>query len=342
MVRSAVGVAALAAAAAWGVVATVPPSRSQEVNQAAVEIWTNRDEVFRSGDEVRVYVRSPRNGYLTVLRVDTDGGVRMMMPLSPWDNNYVRGGRRYEIRGPDVDYAFLADASPGLGYLFVVASPDPFDYAELVSGDRWDYRFFADGGRITGDPYVALMDVVDTVVPAGYGDYGYDVLPYNVERVHAYPRFLCYDCHRYTPYPYWDPYGSDCTRVRIVVYDDPSYDPAGAYGSMRIVSSRPDRLEPRYVIREQLKGEPYVVHDRRRRADGGGGGGGVLEETPPPPRRWDDDLRRAPERPPDAVGRRGAPEADTAGRQLSQPATGDRQTPAKPTLRRRVPPDGTE
>ena len=44
----------------------------------------------------------------------------------------------------------------------------------ITSGDRWDYRVIADG-RVRGDPYVALTDLAERIVPSGDGDWDYDL-----------------------------------------------------------------------------------------------------------------------------------------------------------------------
>src|SRR5207249_6729656 len=63
---------------------------------------------------------------------------------------------------------------PGVGYLFAVASADPFVYEGIQSRDHWDYRLIADG-RVRGDPYVALTDLAQRIVPDGYSDWDYDI-----------------------------------------------------------------------------------------------------------------------------------------------------------------------
>jgi hypothetical protein len=90
------------------------------------------------------------------------------------------------------------DDYPGIGYLFVISSPEPFDYSSIVRRDQWDYRGIANG-RLHSDPYAALSQLADRLAPRG--DYDYDLTPYYVERRYAYPRFVCYDCHSYSPTP---------------------------------------------------------------------------------------------------------------------------------------------
>ena len=261
-----------------------------------VEVWTNRQNVLLRGDQVRVYFRTESDAYVTVFQVDTDGVARVLFPAGPWDNNYIRGRQQAEIRAYGQRYTFLANEYPGQGFLFAVASRDPFDYSQFVSGGQWDYRFIGLEGRIVGDPYVVFMDVIDAIVPANYADYEYDTVVYNVGQSYAYPRFVCYDCHEYAPYPVWDPYVEQCVPFGVTVYNDPYYYPVrDRKGTDVVFSGR--RLEPRYVITKRHPTEPYVRmmerHDdagRRsaqtaRRVTGRDLGGVGTVPTPEPSRR---------------------------------------------------------
>jgi hypothetical protein len=260
--------------AAFGAVAEAPdPGRLVRASQAPyVEVWTNRDEVFRRGDGVRVYFETDLDAYVTVFRVDTDGRVRVLYPADPWDDNYARGGQRYQVRGLRESDAFRVDDYPGQGYLFAVASVDPFRFSGIAVNNHWDYRVIGASGRITGDPYVALGDLIEQIIPANYLSYGYDVVPYFVEQRYDYPRFLCYDCHAYAAYPYWNPYHTPCLSFRIVVYDDPYYYPARYYRSTRVVYRRPAVriVVPRYVFKDRVPNQDYVVTVRERPLDDNG------------------------------------------------------------------------
>ncbi len=234
----------------------------------AVEVWTNKDDdLLRRGDQVRVYFRASESGYVTVFRIDTDGRVRVLYPTEPWEDNYARAGQRYEVRGYADRQSFTVDDYPGEGYVFAVASRDPFNYGNLVRGDHWDYRVIAEGGRVAGDPYVALTDLVDRIVPVNYSEYSYDVLPYYVEERHQYPRFLCYECHAYASYSYWNPYAYSCFRFRIVIYDDFYYQPYRRYGGTRVIYRSAPRIAPRYVFKDRGPSEAYVTTVRERPVD---------------------------------------------------------------------------
>ena len=242
------------------------------VNAARVSVWLDRSSPYDRGDRARVYVTADRDAYLTVLRIDTDGRVRVLFPQDPWDDNLVSGGRTFEVEDRDGGRAFRVDDAPGEGYIFAIASDERFDYTPILTQrDHWDYRTIADG-QVRGDPYVAVTELAEKIVPTG--DYDYDLAQYDVERHYDYPRFVCYDCHAYAPYYTWNPYAHSCVRFRVVIYDDPYYYPYRYYGGRRVVVVRPRRPEPRYVFVDNNGGRDYVtrIPTRPRRDEGVGGG----------------------------------------------------------------------
>ncbi len=234
--------------------------RGSESERPRVSLWLNRDDVYSRGDRARVYFRSDRDAYVTVVRIDTDGRVRILFPIDPWEDNFARGGRTFEVLGRDRDEAFRVDDYPGVGYVFAIASDDPFNYDDLIRGDHWDYRAISDG-RVRGDPYVAVSDIAERV--AVEGGYDYDVAQYSVEKHYDYPRFVCYDCHAYASWRYWDPYNAYCSRFRIVIYDDWYYYPYRRY-SGGVVIVRPYRPGPRYVFKDVDGRNDYITRVAQR------------------------------------------------------------------------------
>lgn len=231
-----------------------------------ISVWTDHDESpYRRGDQARVYFHAETDGYVTVLRVDTDGRIRVLFPREPWEDNFARGGRTFEVLDRN-DKAFPVDDYPGVGYVFAVSSPDPFQFDEFIRGDHWDYRLIAEG-RVRGDPYVALTEFASQI--AGPGEYDYDIVPYYVEEHYDYPRFLCYDCHSYVSYSYWNPYHYTCNRFRIVIYDDYYYYPYRYYRGRNVVFVRPYRPGPRYVFKDADSRRDYVTRERQRPANDG-------------------------------------------------------------------------
>ena len=78
-----------------------------------VEVWANEEDTFRRGQQIRVYFRTSQDAYVTVFRVDTDGRVRVLYPVEPWEDNFARGGQRYETRGYADRASFVVDDYPG-------------------------------------------------------------------------------------------------------------------------------------------------------------------------------------------------------------------------------------
>ena len=280
-----------------------------------VSVWLSQEDPYQQGDQARVYFKSDRDAYVTVIRIDTDGRMRVLFPIDPWEDNWARGGRTFEVLGRDRDEAFRVDDYPGVGYVFAIASSDQFSYDDIVRGDHWDYRAVSDG-RVRGDPYVAVSDLADQI--AREGDYDYDVASYDVERHYDYPRFVCYDCHSYASWHYWDPYSSYCSRFRIVIYDDWYYYPYRRYRG-GAVFGRPYRPGPRYVFKDADPRNNYVTRvaerprggdpnprriGERDRTSADVGGRGSIPAPVSPRRRTGDDGARVPGRSPSDDNRR--------------------------------------
>lgn len=303
-----------------------------------IRIWTSHGEVYQRGERVRLYYRTERDAYVTILRVDTDGRIHALYPREPFEDNLSYGGRTYSVENYEHGSAFYVDDDPGVGYIFAVASDDPFIYDQVASADHWDLRVMADG-RIHGDPYSSLEELVQYMVPEGYLDFDTHLLPYYVERRYDYPRFVCYDCHAYVGFALWNPYRLYCPRFTLWVYTDPYYFypsywyPTAYYGGTRVVYVRPGPREGRYVFKTReasgpgityrdRRGEPSAIGERRpadrgvRGVDVGGVGTVPVPGVP-------------------GTGRRVAPPGENTARTLGTP---DRPLYVGPSdTRRRVP-----
>jgi hypothetical protein len=146
----------------------------------AVQLWINNDRRFLPGDRAKVDVRAREDGYLLVLHVDPDGYLRVLFPLDPRDDNFVRGGRKYQIRGRADRESFSVDSRYGRGTVYAAVSRDPFHFDQAVLGDHWDYRTLAPN-RLPRDPESELNEIVRRMAS---GSFDYDILSYDViERV---------------------------------------------------------------------------------------------------------------------------------------------------------------
>ena len=143
-----------------------------------VHVWFNQDNAFRRGDRAQVHVRVAEDGYLLVLRADAAGWVRVLFPLDPENDNFVRGGETREIRGRGDREAFFVDDRDGTGKVLAAWSQLPFQFADVVRGDHWDYRALL-LQPTSGDQEAALLDIIERL--AGANHFDYDVVTYTVE-----------------------------------------------------------------------------------------------------------------------------------------------------------------
>jgi Domain of unknown function (DUF4384) len=141
-----------------------------------VHVWLSSNGEYQQGDEARVYVKSAQDGYLVVLRVDADGHIRVLFPLDPGEDNFVRGEEKYEIRGRADRDAFEVSERSGNGLVLAAFSLEPFTFDGLVRGDHWDYGAIEAQYANVDDPEAQLLDVAQEM--AGDQHFDYDVATY--------------------------------------------------------------------------------------------------------------------------------------------------------------------
>src|SRR5947207_14550728 len=86
-----------------------------------IKVWLNHDNYYR-GDRARVNVKLADDGYVVVLRADADGRVRVLFPLDPGQDDFVRGGDKFEVRGRGEREAFYVDDREGRGVVLAARS----------------------------------------------------------------------------------------------------------------------------------------------------------------------------------------------------------------------------
>src|SRR2546428_2627697 len=86
-----------------------------------VKVWLDQEN-YRRGDKAHVNVKLGEDGYLVVLRADADRRVRVLFPLDPGDDAFVRGGRTIRLRRPRARHALSIREAVGSG---VAAPPRP-------------------------------------------------------------------------------------------------------------------------------------------------------------------------------------------------------------------------
>ena len=251
---------------------SVPPAATTD--DPPIQIWISSDRRFLPGESAKVQVRTEEDGYLLVFHVDPDGYLRILFPLDPEKDNFVRGGKKYEVRGRGGREAFEADGK-GRGTVYAAVSRDPFHFDGFVLGDHWDYRALAPS-RLSSNPEPELNELVRRMAQ---GSFDYDLLSYDVVERVVYasdyaPRYYAsvYDdpwCYSFCGRPY---YGSGL-GISIVFgrpyrryYYDPYYYAYDPYYNPFFYDPyyyRP-AYYPRYVYPRHFYNYPYYGYDRYR------------------------------------------------------------------------------
>jgi hypothetical protein len=320
------------------------------------------ERVYRPGDRARVRIRTEEDGHLLVFQVDTDGNLRVLFPLDPFDDSFVRGDRRIELDGRGDRETFIVEANEGQGWIYAAYSRLPFQVERYALGDHWDYRKLSPN-RLPESPEPELTDLVRDIARASFD---YDIIPYAVSgrqvartvvrhydpfyydclgcgyygrygssitiRIGAPPRYYggCWDAYWCDPY-YYDPY---YYRPRYVYYGPryyrPYYRPPVIYRPHYAARNRP--YYPGFGA-----GVPY----RDRRTDGATGIRLVSDNTVygPAPRRAASGFAETPARrqieespgydlSPTSPGRRGEVEPSTPSR-TDRPSEGRTDRPSE-------------
>jgi hypothetical protein len=160
--------AATAAAAPQGGAA---PAADQQV-----QVWLSGGDELVRGDKVRVYLKANGDGYMLVLHAEPDGRIHVLFPVDPGDDNYVRGGKTYEVRGRGDRDAFTVYGTRGAGTVYAAFSQDPFQFGGFVLNGHWDYR--AQAFSVGDDPEADLTALAQQM--AGTGQFTYDLAHYDV------------------------------------------------------------------------------------------------------------------------------------------------------------------
>lgn len=146
-------------------------------DEPTVTVRINQDQ-FEVGDRGRIYVRTARDGYLVILHADPQGRIRVLFPIDPGEDNFVRGDRQFELRSRSDREALQIDAS-GTGTVVAVFSLDAYTFDELTRNGHWD--FLALGGpdqSVRNDPLAGLLEIANNM--ARENPYDYDVATYVV------------------------------------------------------------------------------------------------------------------------------------------------------------------
>lgn len=202
----------------FSVLTTATPAPAPAVSGAepAIRVTLNRQN-FDRGDRARVTVRVRDDGYVVVLHTDANGRVRVLFPVDPGDDNFLKAGEDYEIRSRGDRDAFQVTNS-GSGTVYAAVSQDPYHLDDFVRNNHWDYARLQDDSVSANDPEAAMTNLVEQMADGSHFDY--DLVTYTVQSTYASSRSVYisptggygYSCF----YGSWDPW---CDGY----YPSPSY-----------------------------------------------------------------------------------------------------------------------
>ena len=127
---------------------------------------------YNVGAYAQVQFRAAADGYVIIFQADQDGRVRVLFPLDPGDDDFIRGGKTYKIIGRDSRGSFYLDDAGGSGMVFAAWSKSPFRFAEFTRGDHWDFSIL-DQYNASDDPESQLTDLALHMTDQGF-DYAID------------------------------------------------------------------------------------------------------------------------------------------------------------------------
>lgn len=295
-------------------------SRAWGSRAVDARVWVENDrDSFRRGDRMQVRFSTSHDAYVALVHVDTDGNLDFLYPATPWDGEYVRGGRVYSLPRAGAAGGWPLRGRGGMGYLYLLASPEPLDFGAFRGGPAgpWDWSYA--GRAVRGDPFFAFDQLTRLLLPDwGYAPYAVDYYGYQVEGRHRYPAYACSD-QRWNGGWGWTPSYGGCDRLDLFLRQDPYYYDTARYRGDRARYLRQyDSLDPRHGFKEDpRRGARGTISGSRDRADG------VDRAAPPPVREAEPRRRAAPASRRPTLERR-PEDREPAARPAARPATRDR------------------
>jgi hypothetical protein len=105
----------------------------------AVQVWLSHRKTYKWGVRATVNARTSANGFLLVLQADPAGHVRVLFPQNPKDDQFVQGGRAYEL-------ATDVNDSAGQSVVLAVVAYASFTVDPFVRDGNWDLDALAGDG----------------------------------------------------------------------------------------------------------------------------------------------------------------------------------------------------
>jgi hypothetical protein len=236
-----------------------------------VDVWLD-EYTYRFGDIIRPRFIAEPGAYVTIVRVSSDGDLRVLYPRVPQlQVRYRDGDLAYDRIPVSSDGANYVKESRGTGFVFAIASFNRFNYSYYSSGNFWSTARLANAGRF-GNPFQIMRSFAEETV-GGNGDYSIDYEMYTVEGSQYRSRYASrYNSYSYNDYlescldtfgPSWYSYCSSRNHYYgpLIVVSNPPSNPSGSRKNMRIKPLVVDPVVPNVPLHPQpLEGRLPVTN----------------------------------------------------------------------------------
>ncbi len=143
-----------------------------------IDLWLDQVSYDR-GARMRPFFSSEPGAYVVVVRVTSDGELRVMYPTRPSEQQRYRLGQFADDRLPfNGDPSLNLHESSGQGFVFAIASYQRFDFSSFSQGRMWSTARLATFGRY-GNPFEVVNRFIERVLPAS-ADFSLDYEVYEV------------------------------------------------------------------------------------------------------------------------------------------------------------------
>lgn len=150
-----------------------------------ISVWLEGSRTYSYGEPVRVWFSVSDDAYVVVARVDANGHLTVLFPSSRTQRAEVEAGRDIPVRGRRGAASFYATDRTGGGFVFAIASYDPFNLSPLGLRDFDRYVTGTYVGRPSqvyiGDPHRIVSRFASMIAFTEHTPFDYAVDFYNVD-----------------------------------------------------------------------------------------------------------------------------------------------------------------
>jgi hypothetical protein len=153
-------------------------SPRESSNAPQIDLWL--DEVqYNVGERIAPHFESEPGAFVTIVRVTSDGDVRVLYPQRPRDQREYERAQLVNDRVPysSLDRRFEVYESEGMGFVFAIASFSKFNYGYFTAGNDWSLNHLA--SIRYGDPFEIVRRFADRTLGDG-SDFAMDYVSYQV------------------------------------------------------------------------------------------------------------------------------------------------------------------